>query len=491
MVLSAFSANAISPETSLTGNDQDYIYESGELDNFTLLTVDRVNSFTAGSIYAPNGSLRIYDGYIEGFKVPDDPDFSNYDYEIGEIWKVTDISINGDVTVKNLKATAIGEIRGNVNVVGGRLTYEQIFDETTDNSNLPGTFFTGGSYHLGGFRVTGDINASLLRVEDHQQAYIPPEYYEMGRSVGALIVNGDVNIDWLLVDTASPKRSDYDNFAEYLEVHGNVHVAEDVYSGGAITIDGKLTVDGTLYNAFGEYIYIPELGATEGRVEGLQPPDYVATTATELDAKNIQNASNLFVGTLTNDREQTYTQTYGTIRVKDNWFRDSVINMSGGYINEDSLGPDKNLGINNTFNVTGGTLIVGDLNFDSTVNLSQDGKIQTDIESIFINPDGDPEALNYVSMNASQPESVKASLTKWFTNYVAGTLRTDLEDHVNFNGGSIVVSGFGKITETQYDDLMDAFKEAFLYPVYPSFSIDNSQIQRGHFTFKNWGVEEF
>ena len=162
------------------------------------------------------------------------------------------------------------------------------------------------------------------------------------------------------------------------------------------------------------------------------------------------------------DVSQTYTQNFGTIQVTDNWFVDSTINMSGGIINEDSLGPDKNLGINNVYNITGGTLIVGDLNFDSTVNLSQDGKIQTDIESIFINPDGDPEALNYIGLNASEPESVKASLTKWFTNYVAGTLRTDLEDHVNFNGGSIVVSGFGKITQTQYDDLMEAFKEAFL-----------------------------
>ena len=148
--------------------------------------------------------------------------------------------------------------------------------------------------------------------------------------------------------------------------------------------------------------------------------------------------------------------------------------MSGGIINEDSLGPDKNLGINNVFNVSGGRLVVDDLNFDSQVNLSGSGKIETDIVSIFINPDGDPEALNYVGLNASRPESVKQSLSRWFTNYVAGTLRTDLEDHVNFNGGSIVVSGFGKITETQYDDLMKAFKEAlsnlmrwsFLAPIF-------------------------
>ena len=438
LVLSAFSANAISPETTLTGNDKDYVYESGDLDNFTLLKVNKVNSFTSGSIYAPKGSLQIFDGYIDGFKEPDDPDFSPYDYEIGKIWKVTKMYIDGDVTVSNMRTTSIGEIHGDVNVIGGKLTREDILDEDASLAYEPGVFFTGGSYHLGGQKIYGNVTASLLRVCDHQEAFVPDEYYEIGRVVGGLTVYGDVNLDWLMVDTVI-STDIYDNFAEYLEVHGDVNVAEDLFTGGAITVDGKLTVNGTLYNAFGEYVYKGTLDDPI-KVTGTQPPDYIATSVSELDALNIQNASNLFVGKLTNDREQVYTQTYGTIRVTDNWFTDSVINMSGGYIDEASL----------------------DLNFDSTVNLSQDGKIQTDIESIFINPDGDPEALNYVGLNASEPESVKQSLTKWFTNYVAGTLRTDLEDHVNFNGGSIVVSGFGKITETQYQDLLEAFKEAFL-----------------------------
>ena len=277
----------------------------------------------------------------------------------------------------------------------------------------------------------------------------------------------------------------YDDKSDYLEVQGTIHVSETFINNGYLFANNVI-VDGEFHNGYGSYV----------NSDGEIAPDVVAPTErtgaviTLLDAKNIYNRSNLEVGTLVNTRDQVYNQSFGTIQVTNNWFEDSVINLSGGIIDEAYLGPDHNLGINNVYNVTGGTLKVSDLNFDSEVNLRAEGKIETALESIFVNPEGDPEALNYVGLHAKAPETVKQSLSKWFTNYVAGTLRQDLESHVNFEGGSIVISGV-KMTETQYNDLMRAFKEAFLYPVYPSFSIDNSQIQRGHFTFKNWGVEEF
>ena len=188
----------------------------------------------------------------------------------------------------------------------------------------------------------------------------------------------------------------YDDKTDYIEIKGTTTVNRDFRNNGSAKLN-KLIVNGTFYNGWGRY---------DG--DGIDNPlELVGATVSELDALNIVNGSNLYVGKLTNDVSQTYTQTFGTIQVTDNWFINSTINMSGGIINEDSLGPDKNLGINNTYNVTGGTLIVGDLNFDSTVNLSQDGKIQTDIESIFINPDGDPEATS-TEAPLSSPASGKS-----------------------------------------------------------------------------------
>ena len=457
--MSVFGVSAAMEDLTLTDQSADYVY--GDLSDFNLISVDRAHSFKSGAINAPNGVLGFTDGYKSGFEPPEG--FNNYDHPIGEYFLVTQFEIDGDTVLNGFYGNGIGTFKGDVEITG-TITREQMETYATPGSvskTLPGTFFAGGSYHLGGVVVEGNLKASMVQVGAHQGAYVPPEYTENGRNVGGLIVKGDVEADWMIADVATPSSQTYDNNTDYIEIQGDAHIKNDVYTGGQINVGGKLTVDGTLYNAFGKYVYTPELGSSE-KIEGLQPPDYVATTAAELDAKNIVNASNIFVGRLTNSENQVYTQTYGTIRVTDNWFKDSIINMSGGVIDEQSLGPDKNLGVNNVYNVSGGTLKVADLNFDSEVNLSSEGKIETQIESIFINPDGDPEALNYVSLNASEPESVKASLTKWFTNYVAGTLRTDLEDHVNFDGGSIVISGFGKITETQYRDLMEAFKEALL-----------------------------
>ena len=452
---------------------EDIIFNAGEvhvldeLRDFNSVNVYGSKSITVRDIYSPTGYFGIDSPFKLEFLEKHNLTDASWDeivavavqYDIEDVADLARVNITGNVDVKQFIFKGIGTITGNITTYHGEITQ----DDVENNLNVyEGVFQAGGSYSLGGVRVNGNIDTGVLFVSHYQPNKTSVDYVDEGTACAGLIVRGDVITDWLVVDPISANPI-YDNFSDYLEVHGDVVVNNNLYSGGKILIDGKLTVDGILYNARGEYVEKPELTSPEeDYIYGGQPPDYIATSVTELDAKNIQNASNLFVGKLTNDREQVYTQTYGTIRVTDNWFRDSVINMSGGYIDEASLGPDKNLGINNVYNITGGTLIVGDLNFDSTVNLSQDGKIQTDIESIFINPDGDPEALNYVSLNASEPESVKASLTKWFTNYVAGTLRTDLEDHVNFNGGSIVVSGFGKITKTQYQDLLEAFKEAFL-----------------------------
>ena len=474
------SSAQISNEYLLTERGENYSF--GNLAGFSNFYAIGVGDLTIGSINSPSGQLSIQWRYKEDFYnslsqqdqalIDRDPlaDIAKAnELSVDETMDLPKFNIKGDVNVGAMNLYAIGTINGNV-TVNGTMSRDLIYSGTYSVAT-PGYAFFGGSYDLGGVTINGDLTASLLGIAAHQPHKVDLDQWRE-TPVGGLVVNGDVNVDWLILDTAYPNVStEYDNWNEYLKVTGTMHVKEDLFMGGSMDIN-KLVVDGTFFNAFGKYVEYPSLPANaDEAIHGLNPPDFVASRINELDAKNIQNASNLFVGKLTNDREQVYTQTYGTIRVTDNWFTDSVINMSGGYIDEASLGPDKNLGINNVYNITGGTLIVGDLNFDSTVNLSQDGKIQTDIESIFINPDGDPEALNYIGLNASEPESVKASLTKWFTNYVAGTLRTDLEDHVNFNGGSIVVSGFGKITETQYADLLEAFKEAFLYPFIPHFPL--------------------
>ena len=423
---------------------KDYVF--GDLTDVEVFHALGANSVVINSINNPKSNIVVQ----LDLKVPDpelqpgeDPiEHPSTDYYIPKL------TINSDSVVGAFWAmTGPIEIKGSLTAIGDKTTdeYKEIIDAASANedSHITNQYgvITLGSNEKRPAHISGNLTAPVIQIQSHSI------YEDEGSHTywGYAVVDGDVNADYLFTDHLSV----YDDKTDYIEIKGTATVSRDFRNNGSTKIN-KLVVEGTFYNGWGRY-------AGEG-VDN--PLELVGATIGELDALNIINGSNLYVGKLTNDVSQTYTQNFGTIQVTDNWFVDSTINMAGGIINEDSLGPDKNLGINNVYNITGGTLIVGDLNFDSTVNLSQDGHIQTDIESIFINPDGDPEALNYIGLNASQPESVKASLTKWFTNYVAGTLRTDLEDHVNFNGGSIVVSGFGKITQTQYDDLMKAFKEA-------------------------------
>lgn len=444
---------------NLSGIGESYTFTT-QLQNFSVLRGNGVNLNLNQGIYAPSAQVELYSNIKHDWLVEHDLLGASWDEIVAYVIKEdlsssTDLStfqIDGDVDVRLMELSGVGTINGNV-MLHGTITRDQLY--VRDYATDAGYVVTGGAYNLGGIVINGNLTASLVSVLGYQPNPGTFDHLDRGTACSGLIVNGDVVTDWLVVDTAiDPDNPDmtYDKYTDYLQ---------DVMMSGKMLITGKLTVNGTFYNAFGDYVEKPDITDASNVIYGLQPPAIVASEIGELNAIKIVNASNLFVGKLTNDTQQVYTQAYGTIQVKDNWFKDSIINMSGGIIDEASLGPDKNLGINNVFNVTGGTLKVDDLNFDSTVNLSKDGKIETQIESIFVNPDGDPEALNYVALNGAQPEDVKASLTKWFTNYVPGTLRTDLEDHVNFEGGSIVVSGFGQISQTQYEDLLAAFKGAF------------------------------
>lgn len=421
--------------------------EFDALNNFTLFESYGLKSLSIGSINSPAGRFisvsksRQESSGDDGFWTPED-------------YFLTVLNV-GSITVKNMRVeTGTFNINGDINIVG-KIADPLVEEALSGNNTLwgelasyDGMLFLVNAQSFEPGVVHGNVTASLIHTGGTTN-----EIFDVTSPYnGRIIIEGNLIADNVAIDNPLG----FDTQADNVEVKGKTLISNNLYNNGYFR-GSYVSVDGIFYNGHGAF-YNP----WDPDAVAQLPTSWVGSEIDELNSLNIVNSSNLYVNTLTNTREQTYTQTFGTIQVKNNWFTNSTINMSGGIINEDSLGPDKNLGINNVYNITGGTLIVGDLNFDSTVNLSQDGKIQTDIESIFINPDGDPEALNYIGLNASEPESVKASLTKWFTNYVAGTLRTDLEDHVNFNGGSIVVSGFGKITQTQYDDLMKAFKEAFL-----------------------------
>lgn len=477
-LLAVVASSAFAQTYRYDDSEKDYVVDT--ISDAETIQIVGAKSVTINSINSPDAYLVSSSSWAI-----QKPEGVNGNELTKDYFNIPVLRVNENVTVGSLNIESTNAyIKGDVNVAGQvpQNFIDLALTPSGDNTKIipvgtSGFFRTGSNKDFSnGVTIDGNVTADVVANYGGQWVDSDANDY-----FATLVVKGNLTTRYLFTDTGWG----YDDKSDYLEVQGTIHVSATFINNGYLFANNVI-VDGEFHNGYGSYVN------SDGEIDpdAVAPTERTGAVISSLDAKNIYNRSNLEVGSFVNTRDQVYNQSFGTIKATDNWFENSVINLSGGIIDEAYLGPDHNLGINNVFNVTGGTLKVSDLNFDSEVNLSAEGKIETALESIFVNPEGDPEALNYVGLNAQAPETVKQSLTKWFTNYVAGTLRQDLEDHVNFEGGSIVISGV-KMTETQYNDLMKAFKEAFLYPVYPSFSIDNSQIQRGHFTFKNWGVEEF
>ena len=432
-----------------------------------------VDKVVINSINSATGTLQTQNGRLPNVS---DEDWKNnrYNVDYGVYTHAAELTVNGSVNVQSARLAGKTTINGDV-TVNGKVNRKQIEDNSysTWNAKLShhdvasGVFWTGFSQDLGGVVVNGNLNASLVQCGGHVAHKISEFNKNNGYSVGGLTINGNMNADWLIVDIATPGQKIYDNWSDYVEINGTAHIRQDVFMGGKLKVK-KLIVDGTFYNSFGEYRHYDEAGGSNGESypgefgkPGL-PEEYIGSTIEHLDAQKIVNANNLFVGTLANTRGQTYTQTYGTIKVTNNWFADSTINLSGGVIDEQFLGQAHNLGQGNHYNVTGGTLKVGDLRGDSTIVLSDKGTIETKIESVFENIDGiaDPAGLNTIGLNASVPEEVQKTITDIFKKYVPGDVIQNVMDRVTLQGGKILISGVN-ITETQRDDLTKAFKERF------------------------------
>lgn len=452
---------------------------SGSVDGYdnTLFRSD-VETITINGINNASGKFLAYAGVKPGHVLPSSKDYYLTPY--GEAVHAPTLTVNGDTYLKALSVGAVSVFNGNITIggstdidyVAGTTNYCPVLQENYDawqaktaadimGSMSEGLFFVGTSYNLGGTTVNGNVSASVIAVGSHLAQKIDQYYLDEGKSVGGLIVNGNIESDFLVVDVSRPGTEKFDRYTEYMEVNGTAHIRQNVYIGGRFQAQ-KLIVDGTLYNSFGQYYEKENIWDDTDEGVPSNPPWFVGTTVDELDALHIVNANNLNVGRLTNTRSQTYTQTFGQISVKDNWFSDSTINLSGGYINENALGPDGNLGNNNVFNVSGGTLRVKDFQYrNSSVNLSGDGNLEAPVQAMFEKWRGKEKPLNVVGIDAAGSETVRTVLTQYFTDYQAPTVIENLlGGRVSLTGGHVVLSGVD-VTETQAADMRRAFREKF------------------------------
>ena len=341
----------------------------------------------------------------------------------------------------------------------------------THNTILTGTYSSisyydqlrlAGDSTQGGVIVNGDVTAGEVYVtpcrnggEDNVGTIVDDHY-----TIGLSQINGNLTADHLYLDFETINQeiagdlydtviepedvAHYNNWADYLKVSGTTKL-ENFTAAGRGKFN-ELIITGRFSNGFDKTFF-----------PGDSPTNVVNTiTAETLTANQIDNASNIVVnkqatvaGTLTNKGNVTF----GEIAAVS-----ETVNQSGGRFT--STG---HLTINGRFE-NAGELALGDgWSFGTSGSYSQtDGQLSVnDIDLIFDDVGhGENVGLSYISLNATVPESIRECLTDLFQTYVAGSLAQSLVENATFTGGEVVISGVN-LTETQRDDLTNAFKEQF------------------------------
>ena len=164
----------------------------------------------------------------------------------------------------------------------------------------------------------------------------------------------------------------------------------------------------------------------------------------------------------------------GTLNVADMSASGSVSNAGTLNFAQDAvtIGGGSNSGtlttnaasITNDFSNDRGTWnLGGKLSFsEGTTVANGSGKINTVFGNLFDNGTGaEIDPINTIGVDAVKQEAVTTFAEDWFTKYVPGTVKDAVRDHMTFDGNGNVVITDAKLTETQRDDLVKAFKETF------------------------------
>ena len=137
--------------------------------------------------------------------------------------------------------------------------------------------------------------------------------------------------------------------------------------------------------------------------------------------------------------------------------------FSGGH-NTGDLTLNKALTLDGKLTNTGSLTLEDKLNFEGSGSLMQSaGTLTTGYDNVFTASGDGQTQLNVIGLSAKVPETVRKELTDLFTYYIKGDVAQELADNATFTGGKVVVSGVS-LTETQRDDLTQAFKEKLFSP---------------------------
>ena len=142
-----------------------------------------------------------------------------------------------------------------------------------------------------------------------------------------------------------------------------------------------------------------------------------------------------------------------------NFARDAVLHST---TNTGTLNFGKTVSLAGDVNNAKGTAVLtGALSFEEgTKWTNADGTIKSVFGNLFDNGTGaEIDPINTIGVDAVKQEAVAQFTEEWFTKYVPASIKDAVRDHMTFDGNGNVVITDAKLTETQRDDLVKAFKE--------------------------------
>ena len=123
----------------------------------------------------------------------------------------------------------------------------------------------------------------------------------------------------------------------------------------------------------------------------------------------------------------------------------------------------QSISVANAFSNSGGTWYLdGVIGFEGSGSIANGtGTIYSKFGNFFDNGTGaEINPLNTVTLAAAAPEKVRVIETELFTQYIKGTVKEDILEHMTFDGNGVLHVTDATLTTTQRDDLTNAFKEA-------------------------------
>ena len=258
------------------------------------------------------------------------------------------------------------------------------------------------------------------------------------------------------------------------------------YSNASVVFTGSVVPDNTLDLSNGWTTAVLESVFTENNRDGYlfhtlnwnAEGNTQNISARSFGVKNIDNAADITVSngktfavlgesadTVLGDRRFTAdggTLVFGAAGLSSGGLAGSVTVKNGGVLKAasgdftiDFLNADGSV-------INTASLRLNDFSFGNNGSLTSSGTLSADQDKLFSIEDSAVDGLNVITLGLSTPQTVREEFTERFRKYVSDNQKVldEIAEHMSFTGGKVIVTN-AHLTETQRDDLVNAFKSKF------------------------------